>query len=174
MEISSTFPFSAAGAGVQQHGHSDETASSTRPGELTPEEEQKVRELKKIDAEVRRHEAAHKAAAGQFASGGPTFELETGPDGRKYAVGGEVKIDTSKVPGDPEATIKKAQVIQRAALAPKEPSGQDRKVAAQAQQLELEARQELAQQKKEQTQTYGSDGRTAQSTANASIVDLIV
>ncbi len=109
-------------------------AESTSPNksELTEEERQQVEELKKRDAEVRRHEQAHKAAAGQYARGGPTYSYQTGPDGRQYAVGGEVKIDTSEVSGDPEATIRKMRQVQRAANAPAEPSSQDRQVAAQA------------------------------------------
>ncbi|MCH8129990.1 MAG: hypothetical protein IIC70_08840, partial [Acidobacteria bacterium] len=59
-----------------------------------------------------------KAAAGSNASGGPTFEFTTGPDGKRYAVGGEVQIDTSAVDGDPQATIQKMQQVRRAALAP--------------------------------------------------------
>ncbi len=111
--------------------------------ELTDEQRQQVEELQKRDAEVRRHEQAHKAAAGQHARGGATFETETGPDGRAYAVGGEVSIDTSPVEGDPEATIRKMQQIRAAAMAPSEPSSQDRQVAAQAAQAERQARTEL-------------------------------
>jgi len=113
--------------------------------ELTDEERQQVRQLQKRDAEVRRHEQAHKAAAGQFARGGATFDTQTGPDGRVYAVGGEVSIDTSSVEGDPEATIRKMQQIRTAALAPAEPSSQDRQVAAQAARAEQQARAELTQ-----------------------------
>lgn len=113
---------------------------------LTEEEQREVEELRRRDAEVRRHEAAHKAAAGQYARGGPTFEYQTGPDGRAYAVGGEVSIDTTPIPNDPQATIRKADVIRRAALAPEEPSAQDRKVAAEAQALRAKAMKELAQE----------------------------
>ena len=75
--------------------------------QISSEEKKQVEQLKKRDAEVRRHEQAHKAAAGQFASGGPSYDYQTGPDGKQYAVGGEVQIDTSEVPDDPQATIKK-------------------------------------------------------------------
>ncbi len=64
--------------------------------------------------------------------------------------GGEVSIDSSPVPGDPEATARKAQTIKRAALAPREPSGQDRQVAAQAAQLEAQARQQIQAEKAEE------------------------
>lgn len=112
---------------------------------LSEEEQKQVDELKRRDAEVRRHESAHKAAAGPHASGGPSFEFQEGPDGRRYAVGGEVQIDTSPVAGNPRATQAKMQQIRRAALAPADPSAQDRAVAAQAAQAEREARAELAQ-----------------------------
>lgn len=119
--------------------------------ELTEEERVEVRKLEQRDAEVRRHEQTHKSAAGQHASGGPTFEYQEGPDGRQYAVGGEVRIDTSPVEGDPEATIKQMEQIRRAALAPAEPSAQDRQVAAQAASAANRARAELAREKAGET-----------------------
>ena len=77
--------------------------------------------MKARDAEVRAHEMAHLVVAGQYARG-MSFTYETGPDGKNYAVAGEVGIDTSPVNGDPQATIEKARVIQRAALASPQPS----------------------------------------------------
>lgn len=112
--------------------------------DLTEDEQKQVAELKQRDQEVRRHEQAHAAAAGRYANGGPQLEFTTGPDGRQYATGGEVSIDVSPA-STPEATIQKAQVIRRAALAPAEPSGQDRAVANAASKLESEARRELQQ-----------------------------
>ncbi len=117
--------------------------------ELTEEELQEVEKLKKRDSEVRRHEQAHKAAAGSNSKGGPSFEYETGPDGRQYATGGEVQIDTSEVANDPDATIRKMQQIQRAASAPAQPSSQDRSVAAAASQTEAKARTEKVTQNRE-------------------------
>jgi len=118
--------------------------------ELSEEERRILNELRARDAEVRAHEQAHLAAAGPYANGAPTFEFQTGPDGRQYAVGGEVSIDASPVPGDPEATVRKAQTVKRAALAPRDPSEQDRAVAAQAAQLEAQARQEVKAEKAEE------------------------
>lgn len=112
-------------------------------GQLEPEEQRQVESLKARDREVRAHEQAHVAAAGPYVQSGPHYEYETGPDGRRYAVAGHVNIDTAPVPGDPEATIQKAQVIRAAALAPAEPSAQDQKVAAQATKMETQARLEL-------------------------------
>ena len=99
--------------------------------ELTEEEKQQVEELQQRDREVRQHEAAHKSALGGL-GGAPQYDYETGPDGRQYAVGGEVSVQMSEVPGDPQATIQRAQQIARAATAPAEPSSQDYSVRAKA------------------------------------------
>lgn len=123
--------------------------------ELSADEQSEVQDLKKRDREVRQHEQAHMAAAGGYARGGPSYEYTTGPDDRRYATGGEVSIDTSKVPDDPEATIRKAQVVYRAAMAPAEPSSQDRSVASQAKQMEAEARRELAEARREEAGAGG-------------------
>lgn len=132
-------------------------------GEALSEDDQKqLDELKKRDAEVRQHEQAHLAAAGAYAQGGPSFSYQRGPDGRQYAVGGEVSIDTSPIEGDPQATIQKMEAIQRAATAPSEPSSQDRAVAAQAAQAAQQARQELIEQK---TQSQGTDEGAAATAA---------
>jgi hypothetical protein len=110
------------------------------------QEQQEIRELAARDREVRSHEQAHAAVGGKYA-GSPIYEFVRGPDGVSYAVGGEVSIDTSPIPGDPEATIAKAQQIRRAASAPAEPSPQDRRVAAEAALMEAEARSELQQER---------------------------
>ena len=118
------------------------SASSTN---LTPEALALVSQLKSRDTEVRQHEQAHLATAGGLAVSGASYTYQRGPNGVDYAVGGEVHIDTS--PGrTPEETIERARTIQAAALAPADPSGADRSVAAQAQQMEAQARAELAQQ----------------------------
>jgi hypothetical protein len=115
--------------------------------ELPKEQQQAIKELAARDREVKAHEAAHKAAGGGL-TGPASFSYTSGPDGKRYATGGEVSIDTSKVPGDPQATLIKANRIRTAALAPAEPSGQDRKVAAQASQMAADARAEMAQQQR--------------------------
>ncbi len=114
-------------------------------------ESRQLQGLKKRDREVRTHELAHLSAAGRHSRGGPSFEYERGPDGQRYAVGGHVEIDTSAVAGDPEATLRKAEVIRRAALAPANPSAQDRSVAASASGMAAEARREIAQLNLEET-----------------------
>jgi hypothetical protein len=133
----------------------EEESRSEAGSDLSEEQQQQVAELKNRDREVRAHEQAHMAVAGPYARGGPTFSYQEGPDGKQYAVGGEVSIDTSPVSGDPEATIQKAQQIRAAALAPARPSGQDQRVAAAATQMEAQARAELAKQNRPGT-SYGS------------------
>jgi len=119
----------------------EQGATTANPLELTPEEQQVVRDLQRRDAEVRRHERAHATAGGPVA-GAPVYEFQRGPDGRFYAVNGEVRIDVSPE-GNPRATIAKMELVIRAALAPAQPSAQDRAVAAQAKQIIIEAEREL-------------------------------
>jgi hypothetical protein len=121
------------------------SAPSSAPGKLTPEEQEKIQKLQSRDAEVRTHEAAHMAGAGAHARGGPSYSYQTGPDGKRYAVGGHVSIDTSPA-NSPEATIAKAAQIRAAALAPADPSSADRSVAAIAVKMESKARAELAKE----------------------------
>lgn len=121
-------------------------SKSISSSERSPEEKKLIQELRATDREVRAHEMAHQAAAGGLSKGGPTFKYQSGPDGQRYAVSGEVQIDTSGVSGDPEATLQKAQQIQRAALAPAQPSAQDRSVAVAAAAMAAEARAEIASQ----------------------------
>ncbi len=121
-------------------------ARSESGEELSREDQKKLLDLKKRDREVRAHEAAHQAAAGSLARGGASFTYETGPDGKRYAVGGEVSIDASPVPGDPQATARKMERVRAAALAPADPSGQDRQVAARAAMEAQAARSERAEE----------------------------
>ncbi|OUS71762.1 catalase [Pseudoalteromonas sp. A601] len=101
-----------------------------------------ITELKARDTEVRVHEQAHASVGGQYA-GSPSYEYQRGPDGQNYAVGGEVQIDVAEIEGDPQATIEKMQTVRAAALAPAEPSGADRAIAADATQKLAAAQAEL-------------------------------
>ena len=115
--------------------------------QLSDQQQQEVQQLKARDRVVRAHEAAHLAAGGGIVRSGASFTFQRGPDGVQYAIGGEVQIDTSEVSGDPQATLEKAQQIQAAALAPAQPSSQDRSVAIKAAQMAIEARAEINQQR---------------------------
>jgi hypothetical protein len=106
--------------------------------------------LESRDLTVRAHEAAHQSVGGDLVSG-VSFVFETGPDGRSYAVGGDVTLDVSIVPGNPQATAIKMAQVRAAALAPAQPSAQDEMVAAEAGELQLAAEQQSAQPAQEPT-----------------------
>lgn len=145
-------------ASAQNSGH--ETEINGKKGDSvdldsaeTAQHAQEIQQLKQRDQEVRTHEQAH-AAMGGGSTGAPSYEFKVGPDGKKYAVNGEVSVDVSPVKGDPTATIAKMEKVHAAALAPANPSGQDRRVAAQAIQLSSQAQVDLlALQKEESVQT---------------------
>jgi hypothetical protein len=128
----------------ERNGQSQAFTGLSGEQALGEDEKEQVRELKKRDTEVKNHEQAHMASGGGLVQGGASYEYQNGPDGHMYAVGGEVKIDVSPE-RTPEATIRKMQQVRRAALAPAQPSGTDRAVAAQASQIEAQARMELSQ-----------------------------
>jgi SprA-related family len=123
---------------------SDKIESSAKVQELTDAEKRRLELLKKIDSDVRAHELAHITAGGRYIMSGARLQYERGSDGKSYAVAGEVTIDTSPVPGDPRATADKMGVIHRAALAPKDPSPQDRRVAERSSLVKAHALMELS------------------------------
>jgi hypothetical protein len=122
---------------------------SPRETQQLRQEQLEVAELVSRDREVRAHEQAHASVGGAYA-GAPTYTFKRGPDGKSYAVSGEVGIDTSPIPGDPEATLRKMELVQRAALAPAEPSVQDLRVAAEAAAQATQARGELGELRREE------------------------
>ena len=139
----------------EKQGSSQESQSnSAATTRLSDEDRAIIDQLKVRDREVRLHEAAHAAVGGRYA-GSPSFDYSRGPDGKNYATGGEVSISTSPVPGDPQATIEKARIVQAAALAPAQPSAQDRQVAAEAAQMELQAQSDLQRMKSEAAEESG-------------------
>jgi len=172
-----------------QHDHADEQATDTQSSsqeetdstnsiggneEQTPEQiaeqERVITQLEQRDQEVRTHEAAHAAVGGSHA-GSPTYSYEQGPDGKKYVVDGEVSVDVSVVSGDPQATIAKMQQVHAAALAPANPSAQDRRVASTATQEILVAQSELLVElgsKADEAKTQNNEETEESSTINAS------
>ena len=121
-----------------------DTENKETDQQVTVSEQRVLQELKIRDREVRAHEMAHVSVGGRYVTSGAQFSYEKGTDGQLYAVAGEVGIDTSAISGDPRATLLKAQVVARAAMAPADPSSQDRNVAAQAAVLIQQARVDLA------------------------------
>ena len=152
--LNGNFVPQAAGAGraddAAAAGRSRGQASSP-PGtkQLTPDEQRRVAELQKIDRAVHAHELAHLAAAGGLATSGASYTYVYGPDGKRYAVGGEVSIDTS-AESKPQANIDKGRRIRAAAMAPADPSAQDRAVASAGDRLVALGRQELAAEQRQQ------------------------
>ncbi len=149
----------------QEENKKDKKEDKKNPNELTREEEQLVQKLQARDSEVRAHESAHIAAGAGVVTGGASFTYQKGPDGKQYAIGGEVPVDTS--PGStPEETARKARKIKAAATAPANPSGQDMKIASTASMMEMKATMELAQKKMEE-----SEGKSGKNPYNTPQVD---
>jgi hypothetical protein len=140
-----------------------ESSSAKSTKELTDSEKREVSRLKKRDAEVRTHEQAHLSAAGSLAAGGASFEYEKGPDGNKYAVGGEVPLATG-TGSTPEEKLRNAERVYRAALAPANPSSQDRAIASQASSDAMKARAEIA--KEQNSQSSKSETSETEQTSN--------
>lgn len=147
-----------------EEGSRTERQGSGPEAELSEEERRVVEEMKKRDKEVRRHEQAHLSAGAGIVAGGASYETTAGPDGKQYAVGGEVQIDSSEA-DSPDATIDKARKVRSAALAPAEPSGQDRLVAAQASQMETDARIEKREEVARDEESPETDEETADPSA---------
>jgi len=149
-ETGSSEELASGGSASQSVGSTAKTNEfsanrNTVEAQQLEKEQQLIRELAERDREVRNHEQIHASIGGQYA-GAPSYSYELGPDGRLYATAGEVKIDTSSVPNDPQATLEKAEIIQRAALSVPEPSSADRQVAAQARLMAAEARAQIVRQ----------------------------
>ena len=111
--------------------------------QLSSDDEQALSSLQQRDREVRAHEQTHRSVGGQYA-GSIHLDYQVGPDGERYAVAGSTPIDVAPVQGDPAATLRKMEIVRRAATAPASPSGADHQVAAQASQQAQRARAELA------------------------------
>ena len=138
----------------------DEKAAEKKTGssdELSPDEKRLVQDLQSRDAEVRAHESAHKS--GGASTGAATYTYQKGPDGRMYAIGGEVSV-SFKTGSTPQETIANAQAVIAAALAPADPSGQDMAVASSAMVMMMKAQQQLARETQEEVlgkETYKNE-----------------
>lgn len=133
----------AAADGSDSREDEEERRQKEQEAQQEFQDQQIISELKARDQEVRAHEQAHSSVGGQYA-GAPTYDYDTGPDNRQYAVAGEVRIDITPVPNDPRGTIQKMRQVRAAALAPADPSPQDLKVAAEANRMIVEAQGKIA------------------------------
>lgn len=95
------------------------------------------------DRNVRTHENSHLSALGPYAASGILYDTATGVSGETLAVGGRIAVDLAEIPGDPEATLRKARIVLNAANAPGDPSAADQRVAARAYRLMQSAKAEL-------------------------------
>lgn len=136
----------AADPGKEAAARPEDAKPASAP-QLSATDRQVIVALQNRDREVHAHESAHKAVGGALV-GNADFAYQTGPDGRRYAVGGEVSID-SGAEREPRATILKMQRVVAAALAPAEPSAQDRSVAGQARATMNAAQLQVNQQQRE-------------------------
>jgi hypothetical protein len=93
-------------------------------------------------------------------AGAASYTYETGPDGKRYAVGGEVPIRAPKA-STPQQAIRIAQTIRAAALAPSDPSSQDLAVAASATAMEASARSQVASAKGSSQASPGQPGASS-------------
>lgn len=133
--------------GEKKSKNDKETKESSKK-ELSPDEERLVRDLQSRDSEVRAHEAAHQAAGGGM-TGAASYTYQQGPDGKMYAIGGEVSI-SMKSGSTPQETIANARQIVAAAMAAGNPSPQDYAVASSARVMEMKAGQQLAREQQEE------------------------
>lgn len=127
-------------------GLSEKAVTAVTAGDgtgLTAEDREIIEDLRARDRAVRDHEEAH-AQVGQQHAGAPSYTFQTGPDGRNYAIGGQVAIDVAPVAGDPEATMQKMEIVKAAALAPIDPSAADQAIAAHADAIRAQAAADLA------------------------------
>ncbi len=95
---------------------------------LNAAEREVVRRLQARDLQVRIHEAQHFRLAGGLASGDIQYVYAQGPDGKFYAVGGGVSVQTSAT-NDPKQAARDATSFALAAQAPADASTQDIAVA---------------------------------------------
>jgi hypothetical protein len=124
------------------------------------QDQQQIRELSARDREVRAHEQAHASVGGKYA-GAASFTFARGPDGVSYAVGGEVPIVIPALGDDPALTLAAAEQVKRAALAPADPSAQDRSVASAASRLAVDARANIAQRQAEEQAQASAEAKQA-------------
>lgn len=152
-QLNATIPSDGTGTSAPSSSKQEATAEARRQvaakTELTSAEQRQVRELVQIDRTVRAHEQAHLSAGRGVVTSGANFTYTYGPDGKQYAIAGEVGIDTAPE-RKPEENIDKGIRIQEAALAPRDPSPQDYQVAAVGSRLEGQGRSDLVREQQDE------------------------
>jgi len=150
-----------------------ETDQNQDQATLEREKQKIISDLSQRDTEVRAHEEAHANVGGQYASA-PKYDLTEGPDGKQYATGGHVNIDVSPEK-EPEDTVVKMDIVERAALAPAQPSPQDFKVADEARatgnEAQIEVQVNRAEELKKSQETEETDAVSAEDNEASTAVD---
>ena len=157
-----------------QEKKTQEQKKSSSPTELSEDEKRLVKDLQARDSEVKTHESAHQAAGGGM-TGAASFTYQIGPDGKMYAIGGEVSISTPSS-SSPEEAIKNARTLAAAAMAAGDPSPQDFAVAASARVMEMKAQQQLnkdTQEKLTGQETYkNASQQQEKESSNENLLDI--
>ena len=122
----------------------EEAQQSDNPENLSSDEKRLLKELSDRDSEVKTHESAHQALGGGL-TGAASYTYQEGPDGKMYAIGGEVSISTP-TSSNPEEAIRNARTVAASALAAGDPSPQDFAVASSASIMEMKAKQQEAKE----------------------------
>jgi len=147
-----------------------EAKKNNNPDELSEDEQRLVKDLASRDSEVKAHESAHQAAGGGM-TGAASYSYQQGPDGKMYAIGGEVSI-SSPSGSTPQETIKNAKQIIASAMAAGDPSPQDFAVASSARVMEIKAQQQLSKEQEEQKSGQETYKNAANSQENISSEDV--
>ena len=150
----------------------EDKKDSNNPNKLTQAQKEQVIKLQQRDAHVRAHEVAHLAAGGSVVSGGASYTYQKGPDGKMYAIGGEVPIHITKG-SNPKETLAIARQLRAAALAPSDPSPQDLRVAASASMMEARAIQEINQEQLQALKESYNSNHNIQSGKSKKLLDLL-
>lgn len=132
---------------IEKEQEEKKSAEDSSTEKLSEDEKRLVQDLRSRDAEVRTHEAAHQAAGGGM-TGAASYTYQQGPDGRMYAIGGEVSISIPSG-STPQESMRNAQQAIAAAMAPADPSGQDFAVASSAMVMLMKAQQQLLKETQE-------------------------
>ena len=133
---------------LKEQEKKESSKGSNSTDELSDDEKRLVKDLQSRDAEVRTHESAHQAAGGGM-TGAATFTYQQGPDGKMYAIGGEVPVSIPSG-SSPQERISNARQAIAAAMAPSDPSSQDFAVASSATVMLTKAQQQLAKEAQEE------------------------
>jgi hypothetical protein len=105
--------------------------SETIAGKYDKNDYERVLEkFKSMDANVKAHEQTHASLTGTTAP--IQYNYQMGPDGKMYATGGSVRLDTS-IPSDPKAAMAKMDELKKSATSSgSDMSSADSSIAIQA------------------------------------------